>query len=1074
MFLPGGGKACVLGLALVVQSAVLSWAAPPSKPTSPSSTRADSPHPAFPPTAPHLPQMERTTQTEQAIQPEQAPPPPAEDSAPRNEFAAVDPPASASTVVEAIAPLVVESLEELIVVLTLDGTPLGEPLFGFQDPEHGEVYLSMDELAQQMGFAMQTSTQLGVREGWILRMERSFVVDLLALRAEQEGQLVQIGPADGFLFEEAIYLSLSFASRLWPVDLRYQADNLAVRVFPRERMPFEVLAERQRAREQLGLDTLLEDDKLPQLHMPYELNTKPFLDFSLTRNWRSGGGEENTSAWVNFSGEYAYMSVSGTINYASNNLDSYQLQFARRNAKGNVFNIPPLREIAFGDVSTLYMPLVGGTRTERGVYLSSTPFGHLGTLDSTTITGFTTPGHAVELYRNELLLDFQEADENGRYEFHEIPLTPSVNRLRALIYAPEGLVEEREEILYMDNALTPSGQTYFRATFTDDGYTMNDVLNSDLQSERLPHESAMRIHMSYGLRAGLSFVLGLARTASEGRLNSTPKGRRNRESAEAKANPREENAEVAMQEVLTGGILRSLWGGFARFHMATHTGSAVAAGASYNRHFGRWGFSFSTDHFNRAYDTPASHHAKRPLSGHYALRLNGQAAALLGLPFLSSALNLDRRLYHNAEDKTQDALKLLFSTQLYDASVNLSLSGIHTAGSGKPSFLPLQGELRTNYTIQKSRLSWSLNFASTEQSIDRLYGTRNELHLAHPWSEKTRSSLNLSHTHRSDQTNLSGTLEHKFEQFSVGLSASTATERFTKTGERYFSLTIGFSASPIYMDKMQLQADPVAEQVGARVAYFLDENLNKELDEEEEILQGALPTLRKGRQVKVPFDERGRALLLNLADGEAEHIGIDLTSLEDPYLVAGYPQGYLLITPRKGRMLDVEFPIIPTGVVEGQVFLLAEGQVLPARYVRLRVAGEREVFNIVADEEGYYYLDTLPPGTYLLWVLSGQSRKGHLLEAGKLRSFQIAPEGNLVEPREILICYRDEPDCRARAFVPNYSQSDAESPAAAGEDGVESRTEAAGDPEREAEAESGTEPRDARDAEAEDDPGGAP
>lgn len=62
-----------------------------------------------------------------------------------------------------------------------------------------------------------------------------------------------------------------------------------------------------------------------------------------------------------------------------------------------------------------------------------------------SLSGQTTAGHEVELYRNDELIAFQYAGNDGRYTFDNIPLLGGQNNLRTSIYGPQGQYEERQE-----------------------------------------------------------------------------------------------------------------------------------------------------------------------------------------------------------------------------------------------------------------------------------------------------------------------------------------------------------------------------------------------------------------------------------------------------------------------------------------------------------------------------------------------------------------------------------------------------------------------------------------------------
>jgi hypothetical protein len=64
--------------------------------------------------------------------------------------------------------------------------------------------------------------------------------------------------------------------------------------------------------------------------------------------------------------------------------------------------------------------------------------------DRITLEGNLPLGWEVELYRNEVLLEFQSASADGRYRFEDVSLLFGVNVLRLIFYGPQG--QQREEV----------------------------------------------------------------------------------------------------------------------------------------------------------------------------------------------------------------------------------------------------------------------------------------------------------------------------------------------------------------------------------------------------------------------------------------------------------------------------------------------------------------------------------------------------------------------------------------------------------------------------------------------------
>jgi hypothetical protein len=79
-------------------------------------------------------------------------------------------------------------------------------------------------------------------------------------------------------------------------------------------------------------------------------------------------------------------------------------------------------------------------------------------------TGTVPPNSEVELYRNNTLVDFTEADETGYYRF-AVPLTYGTSNYNVRVFSPTGEMSEREARLQIPFNFLPPGEVnyYFDA-----------------------------------------------------------------------------------------------------------------------------------------------------------------------------------------------------------------------------------------------------------------------------------------------------------------------------------------------------------------------------------------------------------------------------------------------------------------------------------------------------------------------------------------------------------------------------------------------------------------------------------
>ena len=111
--------------------------------------------------------------------------------------------------------------------------------------------------------------------------------------------------------------------------------------------------------------------------------------------------------------------------------------------------------------------------------------------------------------------------------------------------------------------------------------------------------------------------------------------------------------------------------------------------------------------------------------------------------------------------------------------------------------------------------------------------------------------------------------------------------------------------------------------------------------------------------------ENGRAIVDDLRPFRPVLVGIDESSLEDPFL-APASKG-IVLTPRPGVIAQIELPISPTGEVEGSL-LNPSGVQQPG--VRLELVDNRgaTVAETVTEFDGFFLFQRVPYGEYRLRV----------------------------------------------------------------------------------------------------------
>lgn len=178
----------------------------------------------------------------------------------------------------------------------------------------------------------------------------------------------------------------------------------------------------------------------------------------------------------------------------------------------NTFSTNNLRwQYRYRDQSWLTRLTIGQTTTSgvtsnnyTGIRLSNEPVEPRRLFDEFEIQGSTIPQSEVELFLNNALIDFQQADELGKYRFLT-PVSYGTSQLDLRIYGPTGQIIERSERIQVPFTFQPQG--VFNYTL-DAGRLDNPLFGSSEQKMTVQGTGAYGLTNWLTAKAGVEYFEG--------------------------------------------------------------------------------------------------------------------------------------------------------------------------------------------------------------------------------------------------------------------------------------------------------------------------------------------------------------------------------------------------------------------------------------------------------------------------------------------------------------------------------------------------------------------------------------
>jgi hypothetical protein len=348
--------------------------------------------------------------------------------------------------------------ELLLVALRVDQEILIDAMGAYG--RDGGMLLPLGEICRALRIGVTVDAAHGTAEGFFGNETRRFRLDAGAGEVTIGGAAHAVPPRKVALTDDEIYVDGALLGSWFPFDVRIDLFGAMVLLLPREKLPFQVQRERERAIEQALAGLRAPGETPPFVRNPYAIVTRPFVDQQLRFHHVGGKAamQYATLATGDLLGAEASFFLSGGNEKP---FDLARGTLGRSDPNAQLLGPLHAREIAGGDVLLPGNDLVTTTVRGNGVLLSNFPLQRLTDFSGQTLTGELPPGWDVELYLNGALIAFQKRDD-GRYEFRDVPVLYGFNVFRLVFHGPHGELRQQIRTHHIGDTLTPPGTLQYR------------------------------------------------------------------------------------------------------------------------------------------------------------------------------------------------------------------------------------------------------------------------------------------------------------------------------------------------------------------------------------------------------------------------------------------------------------------------------------------------------------------------------------------------------------------------------------------------------------------------------------
>lgn len=809
-------------------------------------------------------------------------------------------------------------------------TRLGEGVRGYAVP--GGYCVDLADVIIALDLPVRVDKKLRRATGWTFDERRPLTIDRDAGEVRLAHRVDRLTPDTIRDTPEGWCVATAALSAWLGVTLTPDPGNSMLILESREKLPFQLAAERRARAAGIRPAATFDLATLPQVRRPYAAWQTPSVDvvasLSVTRN-KSMGSVVQRRVEAFAAGEVA--NASFDARFATDqrgNPESLRLHAYRVDPTGGLLGGLRATYAGVGDVSMLSTGLVAQAAPGRGAVVTNRPPARPDTFDRTDFRGDLPDGWDAELYRNGELLGFAQPNGSGRYEFLRVPLRYGLNRFEIVLYGPQGQVRRDVQTLNVGIDSIPPGQTYWWAGAAEEN---RDLIG--LNDRGTVTRTGWR--GTVGMERGIDQATGIAAYAHTLRIDNVQRF----------------YGEAAIRRAIGASLIEIAGAG------AADGGTAVRA-----QWLGEWKGAFLRAEANRGWNGFTSNRLYGRVNGLYELSVD--PTFRLGRTVVPMHFDL-RHITRSGGFATTEAevrSSLAFRRIVLTGGLEWRRQA---APSGADPPADLAATLLANARFGRVRLRGEARFAVSGPAND----TR--MTLVADWAGGNRSEwrTEVGYTPGDRRARAALGYTRRFDRFLVSGVGEVASD-----GAVAASIGLSFSLGPRPGGGVRMTANRVASHGQVEALVWRDRNGDGVRQDDEPGVPGIQLTAGMSA-AEHPTDARGYAVIDTLEPHHPVIVGIDTSAMSDPYVQSGVPG--VVVTPRAGVVTHVALPLVSAGEIDGTLVRHGGG---PLDGVRLElVDGDGRVrATTISEYDGFFLFEGVAYGRYVVRIARGSAATARL------------------------------------------------------------------------------------------------
>ena len=357
-----------------------------------------------------------------------------------------------------------------------------------------DAYLPVAELFDRLKIKNEV-TENGI-SGFIIHPDSTYNINIAEKKISYKNDQFQLKESDYIKTSTALYLKSDLFGKIFGLDTKFSFRSLSVELNTEKELPIIKSMRLEKLRKNLDQvkGVVKADTSITRRYPFFKAGN---LDWGVVTTQQSELENDNR-----FTLGLGTMFLGGETNLLLNYstrvpFDSrnqfYQWRYVNNESK--LFKQVTAGRIFTHATSSLFAPV-------SGVQVSNSPFQNRRSFGTYTLTDYTDPRWTVELYVNNVLVNFTKADASGFYSF-EVPLMYGSTAVKLKFYGPYGEERIEERVINIPYNFVPKNEVEYTLSA---GIVENDDL-----------DRFSRVNLNYGLSnaitigGGAEYLTGVTR-----------------------------------------------------------------------------------------------------------------------------------------------------------------------------------------------------------------------------------------------------------------------------------------------------------------------------------------------------------------------------------------------------------------------------------------------------------------------------------------------------------------------------------------------------------------------------------